>query len=142
MITGEEIERVVDYKVKNSTISQAQADRDTQAGLYLAGRWLQGHPAAEFWFSQVAKPGPRRKQMSTAVITTTRTLGQMRATLTRIALAASEIAATYECMGPDRPWGSRTPELEVLGSILRGVGNVPRRHRAVAACCRSGQFPK
>ena len=43
-VTGEETERVVDYKVKNSTINQAQADRDTQAGLCLTGRWLQGIP--------------------------------------------------------------------------------------------------
>ena len=94
-VTGEEIERVVDYKVKNSTVNQAQADRDTQAGLYLTGRWLQGNPAEEFVFAQIAKPGPRRKQMSSALIPTSRTLGQMRATLARVALAASEIVATY-----------------------------------------------
>jgi hypothetical protein len=107
--TGEPIDRVVDYKVKNSTISKPQADRDTQAGLYLSGRWLQGNPAEEFFFAQVAKPGPRRKQMSSALIQTTRSIGQMRATLARIALAASEIAATYERVGPDRPWGFADP---------------------------------
>jgi hypothetical protein len=108
-ITGETIERVVDYKVKNSPISKPQADRDTQAGLYLAGRWLQGNPAGEFFFAQIAKAGPRRKQMSTALVPTTRTIGQMRATLARIALAASEIVATYERLGPDRPWGFADP---------------------------------
>ena len=108
-ITGEPIERVVDYKVKNSTISKPQADRDTQAGLYLTGRWLQGNPAEEFLFAQVAKPGPRRRQMSSALVQTTRTIGQMRATLARLALAAIEITATYERLGPDRPWGFADP---------------------------------
>ena len=56
-VTGEEIERVVDYKVKGSTISQPQADRDPQASLYLTGRWLEGRPAEEFSFAQIAKPG-------------------------------------------------------------------------------------
>ena len=39
----------------------AKADHDPQAGLYLAGRWLDGDPAREFCFAQIAKPGPRRK---------------------------------------------------------------------------------
>ena len=108
-VTGEEIERVVDYKVKNSTVNQAQADRDTQAGLYLTGRWLQGNPAEEFCYAQIAKPGPRRKHMSTALVPTSRTIGQMRATLARVALAASEIVATYARLGPDRPWGFADP---------------------------------
>jgi len=108
-LTGAEIPRVVDYKVKGSTISQAQADRDPQASLYMAGRWLQANPAAEFLFAQIAKPGPRRKQISATLITTGRTVGQMRATLARIALAASELAATHERLGPDRPWGLADP---------------------------------
>jgi len=108
-VTGEDIERVVDYKVKGQTISETQAKRDPQASLYLAGRWLQGRPAAEFCFAQIGKPGARRKQISSALVTTTRTLGQMRATLARIALAASEISATYERLGPDRPWGFADP---------------------------------
>jgi hypothetical protein len=33
----------------------------------------------------------------------------MRATLARVALAASEIAASYEQFGPDRPWGLAEP---------------------------------
>ena len=43
--TGEPIERVVDYKVKDSPISQPQADRDPQASLYLTGAgWRAGPP--------------------------------------------------------------------------------------------------
>jgi PD-(D/E)XK nuclease superfamily len=35
---------VVDFKVRGSLIWQDQADADPQAGLYLAGRWLDGYP--------------------------------------------------------------------------------------------------
>ena len=41
-LTGEQIHRVVDYKVKANPINQPKADRDPQASLYLAGRWLEG----------------------------------------------------------------------------------------------------
>ena len=39
---GEPVPAIVDYKVKNTLHSQAKADHDPQAGLYLAGRWLAG----------------------------------------------------------------------------------------------------
>ena len=42
--SGEPLDRVVDYKVKGSPIGQQKADRDPQASLYLAGRWLEGRP--------------------------------------------------------------------------------------------------
>jgi hypothetical protein len=35
---------IVDYKIKGSPLSQQKADHDPQAGLYLAGRWLEGAP--------------------------------------------------------------------------------------------------
>jgi hypothetical protein len=92
---GESAPAVIDYKVKTTTITQAKADCDPQAGLYLAARWLEGQPAGEFCFAQIAKPGARRKQMAAALITTTRTVGQQRATLARIAQAASQIAAYH-----------------------------------------------
>lgn len=105
----EPVAEVVDYKVKSSPITQAKADVDPQAGLYLAGRWLEGEPARAFRFAQIAKPGSRRKHMSSTLITTTRTLGQQRATLARIAQAASQIHALYERYGPDEPWGFADP---------------------------------
>jgi hypothetical protein len=49
---------VVDYKVKSTPLTAAKADHDPQAGLYLAGRWLEADPAREFCFAQIAKPGP------------------------------------------------------------------------------------
>ena len=61
------------------------------------------------WFAQIAKPGKRRKRMSTALVTTSRTVGQMRGVLARVALAASQIAAAYERYGPDQPWGFADP---------------------------------
>ena len=57
-VTGEEIERIVDYKVKGSPISQPQADRDPQASLYLTGRWLEGRPAEEFGLRRSLQPIP------------------------------------------------------------------------------------
>ena len=100
---------VVDFKVKNSLITQDQADSDPQAGLYLAGRWLEGYPASELCFAQIAKPGKRRKQMAASLVPTSRTAGQLRGVLARVALAASQIAACYQRYGPDQPWGFADP---------------------------------
>jgi hypothetical protein len=107
---GEEtVPAVVDYKVKNTPLTAAKADHDPQAGLYLAGRWLEGDPAREFCFAQIAKPGRRRKQISASLVTTRRSTGQLRGMLARIAQAASQICALHERYGPDRPWGFADP---------------------------------
>ena len=104
------ISEVVDYKVKGgNAINQATADRGPQPSLYLAGRWLEGQTADRFAFAQTLRPGKKRKRTSTSLIRTERTIGQMRATLARIALAASEIVAYAERFGPDRPWGLADP---------------------------------
>jgi hypothetical protein len=100
---------VVDYKVKSTPLTRARADSDPQAGLYLTGRWLEGDPASEFCFAQIAKPGPRRKQISASLVATTRSAGQLRGILARIAQAASQIVACHERFGPDRPWGFADP---------------------------------
>jgi hypothetical protein len=47
--------------------------------------------------------------MSTSFVVTRRTVGQLRATLARIAQAASQIHALYERFGPDEPWGFADP---------------------------------
>src|SRR3954468_5385414 len=99
----------VDYKVKSTPLTAARADHDSQAGLYLAGRWLEADPAREFCFAQIAKPGPRRKQISASLVTTTRTPGQLRGMLARIAQAASQICVLHERYGPERPWGFADP---------------------------------
>ncbi len=54
---GEVLPAVVDYKVKTTPLSQYKADHDFQPAIYLAGRWLEGDPAAAFCFAQIAKPG-------------------------------------------------------------------------------------
>ena len=41
---------VVDYKVKTTPLTQYKADHDFQPAVYLAGRWLEGDPAAQFCF--------------------------------------------------------------------------------------------
>lgn len=106
---GELRPTVVDFKVKTSLIGEERAATDPQAGLYLAGRWLEGHPADRFRFAQIAKPGKRRKQMAASLVTTSRTPGQLRGMLARVGLAASQISACYERFGPDQPWGFADP---------------------------------
>jgi hypothetical protein len=106
---GRDVPAIVDYKVKTTPLSQQRADHDPQASLYLAGRWLEADPASEFSFAQIAKPGRRRKQISATLITTTRTPGQLRGALARIAQAASQIHACHERYGPDGPWGFADP---------------------------------
>jgi hypothetical protein len=100
---------VVDYKVKSTPLTEYKADRDFQPAVYLAGRWLEGNPAAEFSFAQIAKPGARRKEMAASLVTTTRSVGQLRGALVRIAQAARQIVASYERFGPDEPWGFADP---------------------------------
>jgi hypothetical protein len=100
---------IVDYKVKTTLHSQAKADHDPQAGLYLAGRWLAGQPAEQFCFAQIGKPGKKRKTMSTSLVVTRRSVGELRAMLVRIAQAASQIHALYTRFGPDEPWGFADP---------------------------------
>jgi hypothetical protein len=107
--TGEITPAIIDYKVKGTPITQAKADHDPQAGLYLAARWLEGQPARDFSFAQIAKPGKRRRQMTASLVTPSRTPGQLRGSLARIAQAAGQIAACYERFGPDQPWGFADP---------------------------------
>jgi hypothetical protein len=104
-----QITGIVDYKVKNQSISAHRADRDLQATLYLAERWLHGAPVGDFRFAQIAKPGTRRQSMTTALIPTTRTPEQMRSVFMRFAMVASQITAAYNQLGPDRPWGFAEP---------------------------------
>lgn len=96
---------IVDYKVRNSPVSANQAHADSQASLYLAERWIENVPCQDFRFAQVAKPGAKRQNMSTALVTTSRTAGRMRAILLRYAMAATQIVAAYEAFGPEQPWG-------------------------------------
>ena len=100
---------VVDYKVKTTPLTQYKADHDFQPAVYLAGRWLEGDPAAQFCFAQIAKPGPRRKEIGASIVTTGRSTGQLRGALVRIAQVARQIVACYERFGPDEPWGFADP---------------------------------
>jgi len=106
---GEQVLAVVDYKVKSTPLTEYKASSDFQPSVYLAGRWLEGDPASEFCFAQIAKPGPRRREMSASLVTTHRSSSQLRGALARIAQVASQIVACYERFGPDRAWGFADP---------------------------------
>ena len=106
---GNELPIVVDYKVKSSPLTEYKADSDFQPSVYLAGRWLERDPAARFAFAQIAKPGARRREMSASIVTTSRSTGQLRGALVRIAQVAAQIVACHERFGPDRPWGFADP---------------------------------
>src|SRR5450755_1733438 len=55
---GELHPAIIDYKIKGSPLSQQKADHDPQAGLYLAGRWLEGAPVFRIvLYSTMAYPG-------------------------------------------------------------------------------------
>jgi hypothetical protein len=47
--------------------------------------------------------------MGASLVPTSRTIGQLRGVLARLALAASQIVACYERYGPDQPWGFADP---------------------------------
>jgi hypothetical protein len=106
---GELVAAVVDYKVKSTPLTEYRADSDFQPSVYLAGRWLEDDPAAEFCFAQIAKPGPRRREMNASLVTTRRSTAQLRGALARIAQVAAQIVACHERFGPNRPWGFADP---------------------------------
>jgi hypothetical protein len=106
---GVQVPAVVDYKVKSTPLTEYKAASDFQPSVYLAGRWLEGDPAAHFAFAQIGKPGARRREMSASIVTTSRSTEQLRGALVRIAQVAAQIVACYERFGPDRPWGFADP---------------------------------
>ena len=122
---------IIDFKVKATPLSQARADQDVQASLYLAARWLERNPAREFCFAQIAKPGPRRKQISASRVSTTRTRPATR-----------HLGADRAGRGPDlrlpralrarSPVGLRRPQrLEVQRALLQPPPPLPGRRRAL-----------
>ena len=149
-VAGAQLPAVVDYKVKKTPLTQHKADHDFQPAVYLAGRWLEGDPAAQFCFAQIAKPGPRRKQIGASLVTTGRSRGQLRGALVRIAQVARQIVACYERFGPDEPWGFADPSgwkcseryCEAWASCPWWGGRVsPRRGtRPTGSAVRRGQY--
>jgi hypothetical protein len=122
---GEQSPSVVDFKVKNTPITKDRADSDPQAGLYLAGRWLEGYPADELCFAQIAKPGKRRKNMSALLVPTSRTAGQLRGVLVRLALAGKPDRGLLRALRTRSAVGLRRPDqLEVQPALLLALGGV------------------
>ena len=78
---------VVDLKVKAKRLTQADADSDLQASLYLAARRAEGNPAPalDFHVSTTAK------QASAEVVSTRRSEAQLDQTLRLVAYVARDI---------------------------------------------------
>ena len=68
--------------------------------------------------------------MSASIVSTSRSTGQLRGALVRIAQVARQIVACYERFGPDEPWGFADPGgwkcseryCEAWGSCPGGAG--------------------
>ena len=131
---AEGVPAVVDYKVKSSPLTEYKAASDFQPSVYLAGRWLEGYPAAEFCFAQIAKPGPRRREMSASLVTTKRSTAQLRGALARIAQVAAQITAatsgsarTGRGGSPTRPDGSAAPATARHGAAVPAAADCRTR---------------
>ena len=126
---------IVDYKVKNTLHSQAKADHDPQAGLYLAGRWLAGQPAEHFCFAQIGKPGTQAQDDDArAFVVTRRTRRRSCAPRWRGSRRPpARSHALYERYGPDEPWGFADP---AAGSARRATARTTRAAPAAADCER------
>jgi hypothetical protein len=71
-----------------------------------SGRCAHDH---QFCFAQNAKPGPRRKEIGASLLSTSRSISQLRGALFRIAQVALQIVACYERFGPDERCGFADP---------------------------------
>ena len=78
---------VGDYKMTGKKITQAKADGDLQAGIYLLGRWSEGNPALAFAFHAMV----RTKIPQTFLVHTTRSEMQLGLVVERIFRVAAEI---------------------------------------------------
>jgi len=109
LLREQEVRGIDDAKLKDTAIDKSKADSDIQAGLYLTANWLAGTPADQFRWLQALKPGAKRQEASTAIITTTRSDAQMRALMVRVADVAAHIVDLYNTRGPDRLWPLALP---------------------------------
>ena len=108
--TATSVPLVVDYKVKTTPLSQSKADHDFQPAVYLAGRWLEGDPAAAFAFAQIAKPGPAPARRSAASLVTHQPVGRAAARRARPDRAGSPAdRRLLRAVRPRRALGVRRP---------------------------------
>jgi hypothetical protein len=104
-----ERETLCDWKLAGSPLSQARADRDLQAGVYLLARWCEGRAAQAFCFAQILRPGGRREKPAGRLVWTDRSAAQLRGVRARLAAAAAHISALYERLGAQAPWPLADP---------------------------------
>ena len=134
---GNEVALVVDYKVKTTPLSQPKADHDFQPAVYLAGRWLEGNPAAAFCVRPAGEAGPAPPRDG-GVTGEHQPVGRAAARRARADRAGSP--ADRRLLRAVRPRGAlgvrRPRRLEVQRALLRGVAQMPRRSGAVGAAGR------
>jgi hypothetical protein len=139
---GESAPAVIDYKVKTTTITQAKADCDPQAGLYLAARWLEGQPRASSASRRSPSPGrgasrwPPRSSPRPAPSASSEppSRGSRR--------PPARSPPITRALRPRPPVGIRRPHrLEVRTALLRALAHLPRRHRPLARPVRRPAVP-
>ena len=99
------------------------APSTTSARERAASKVVLKNPAAQFCFAQIAKPGPRRKEIGASIVTTS----QIDRTAARRARPHRASRSTdrrlLRAVRPRRALGVRRPErMEVQRPLLRGVG--------------------
>lgn len=101
----------IDLKVGAKHVTQARADADPQATLYLLARALEGRPAPEFVFHSVRR-GEIKSGSRCQPVRTERTAGQLAAFERRLALTARAVVRCEETgdwphSSPEGWWCSR-----------------------------------
>lgn len=96
---------VIDLKIKNRHVTQATADADPQATLYLLERALTGNPARRFVFHSICPTATDKAR----AIATGRSRPRLQAHVTRLAATAAAIDALDRQLGREQPWPLADP---------------------------------
>ena len=79
--------------------------------------------------------------MAASLVSTSRSVGQLRGALVRIAQAARQIVACYERFGPEEPWGFADPGgWKCSERYCEAWQQLPGRCRAVGASRASALY--
>jgi len=112
---------VVDYKVKTTPLTQFKADHDFQPAVYLAGRWLEGDPAAQFCLS-VQSRLVKALLGEVVVDVVSGWCAGGRPCLSRSTARAGSLTGDMMVMGCGSRWGEVRCGRSVFGGRPRGRG--------------------